>query len=233
MTDTNMLAAICDATVVDEAIYFNDDRVEHGRAVFDNLTAAGYTVVPLSERPPVNPLREAVKALPFFPDGDGPRHGNATAFRDYQRRVLDLIDAASTPDEWDEKYEDERAAEHPPVDQLREAAKDAADYLRAIGAVTLADRIDAALDSPAAPRPVGCPECGGVGWHSERCASKWNAAAPRPEGLELRNPARLRREFASRIRAFRDPQAERLAIAVLDGTIAAIQPARLSDTGER
>jgi hypothetical protein len=43
-----MLAAICDATAVPEAIFFNDDKVAHGQAVLDGLNAAGYTVVPLT-----------------------------------------------------------------------------------------------------------------------------------------------------------------------------------------
>jgi hypothetical protein len=37
-------------------------------------------------------LRQRIKDEPFFPNSDGPRHGNAGAFRDYQRRVLAILD---------------------------------------------------------------------------------------------------------------------------------------------
>ena len=45
MTDSNLLAALVDATAVEEAVYFNDDKIEHGQAILDNLHATGYTVV--------------------------------------------------------------------------------------------------------------------------------------------------------------------------------------------
>lgn len=45
MMDDATLAALCDATAVEEAIFFNDDKVEHGRAILANLNAAGYTVL--------------------------------------------------------------------------------------------------------------------------------------------------------------------------------------------
>lgn len=37
-------------------------------------------------------LIEKVKAEPFFPNADGPTHGNAAAFRDYERRIKRIIE---------------------------------------------------------------------------------------------------------------------------------------------
>lgn len=48
MTD-DLLAAVCDATALEESVYFSDDKLKHGQAILDNLHAAGYTVVPLAE----------------------------------------------------------------------------------------------------------------------------------------------------------------------------------------
>jgi len=46
MSDSNLLAALVDATAVEkEWSLFNDDKIEHGQAILDNLHATGYTVV--------------------------------------------------------------------------------------------------------------------------------------------------------------------------------------------
>lgn len=34
---------------------------------------------------------ERVRVEPFFPNSDGPTHGNAAAFRDYQRRIIRIL----------------------------------------------------------------------------------------------------------------------------------------------
>jgi hypothetical protein len=72
--EQDLLAALCDATAVDIETYFNDDKVEHGRAVLKNLEAAGYTVVPLPEAPaPVRAPKKHQHQVSLFA-------GNAQAY---------------------------------------------------------------------------------------------------------------------------------------------------------
>lgn len=58
MSDDALLAAVCDATALEESVYFSDDKLKHGQAIIDNLHAAGYAVVPL----------QAATVVPY--DGD-------------------------------------------------------------------------------------------------------------------------------------------------------------------
>lgn len=53
------------------------------------LNASGYRIVKTDASG--SKLAKRIKNEPFFPNADGPMHGNATAFRDYQRRILNIV----------------------------------------------------------------------------------------------------------------------------------------------
>ena len=104
-----LLEALCDATVVDERVYFNDDKTEHGRAVLTNLEAAGYTVVPMTASPDRAGL---------------PDEGVARLFHEaYERLAPDFgyrtREASAKP--WDDVPEQNRALMAATVHEVRAA----------------------------------------------------------------------------------------------------------------
>jgi hypothetical protein len=56
------------------------------KQLVDEALAAG-------RRATVGRIRASVESEPFFPEADGPQHGNAAAFRDFKRRILAILDA--------------------------------------------------------------------------------------------------------------------------------------------